>query len=284
MYSVARAALRLRWALIPYLYSMAWRNHLTACPLVMPMYYPHPEDEAAYRAPSQYWFGSELIAAPYTSPRDPDTRLAAQAVWLPDRATGSTFSAGNACPVDRWHTFYGTLADTPVVARAGAIVPLAGGEPGFGEPVNPAALEVHLFPGADNAFELYEDDGAEPGLPRGAFLPHAAGAKMEGERVQPFSVSPAEGERSLVPARREYRLALHGVARPDEVTARVNGAEVAVDWEYGETSEEVRVEGIVLSPADALELRIAIAGGFAAWAARPAGGPGPQAAVELPGE
>ena len=80
---VTSAALRLRHALIPYLQTMAWRNHVESIPLARPMYYDHPLDEQAYHCPDQYLFGSELVAAPFISPADPDTRLSRQVVWLP---------------------------------------------------------------------------------------------------------------------------------------------------------------------------------------------------------
>ncbi|CAG0927678.1 hypothetical protein PLCT1_00461, partial [Planctomycetaceae bacterium] len=52
-------AMRLRHALIPYLYTMAWRNHTQAAPLIAPMYYDYPDEDDAYRCPQQYQFGTE---------------------------------------------------------------------------------------------------------------------------------------------------------------------------------------------------------------------------------
>jgi hypothetical protein len=275
VYRVSRAALRLRYALVPYLYSMAWRNHVDALPLVLPMYYTHPEQEAAYKCPNQYWFGSELIAAPYTTPRDPDTRLSAQTVWLPEGGWFDFFS-GEYLPGGRWHTFYGDLSETPVAARAGAIVPLglpapdtaltgvqagvAAGEPGFGAIPNPEALEVHLFPGASNAFELYEDEGEGPGYRSGVSCRTLLSQNWQGDALT-FAISPAEGRCELLPAQREYTLALHGVARPETVSAHINGAVVAIQWEYIPAREELRVTGIRLTPADAFELRAAVEAG-----------------------
>ena len=259
VYRVARAALRLRAALVPYLYSMAWRNHADALPLVLPMYYTHPEDDSAYHAPNQYWFGSELIAAPFTTPRDADTRLAAQAVWLPPGDWFDFFS-GERLPGGRWHTFYGTLAETPVVARAGAIVPLAAGEPEFGCPQNPAALDVHLFPGASNAFELYEDEGEGEAYREGAGCRTLLAIQWEGNSLT-FRIAPAQGKPGLAPARRAYGILLHGVTRPAQVAARVNGVEAGVNWEYDAAREELRIANISLTPADGLELTVAGEGG-----------------------
>jgi len=126
-------------------------------PLVLPMYSVYPEDEEAYHGPNQYLFGSELIAAPFVAPRDADTQLSRQAVWLPagdwfDYFSGRRYAGG------RWHTLYGALDDIPVLAKAGGIVPL-GRRVSWDGIANPTELTVHVFAGSDNRFELYEDDG-----------------------------------------------------------------------------------------------------------------------------
>ena len=116
-------AMRLRHALIPYLYTLAWRNHTQDVPPITPMYYDYPDEDDAYRCPQQYQFGTELIAAPYVSPRDPDTRVSRQMVWLPP-GNWFNFFTGEHYDGGRWHTLYGRLDDIPVFAKAGAIVPL----------------------------------------------------------------------------------------------------------------------------------------------------------------
>src|SRR5690606_4088426 len=98
---VAREAMQLRHRLIPYLYTMAWRAHTENVLPVRPMYHEHPRAEEAYLCPQQYTFGSELIAAPFTAPRDPDTGLSRQVVWLPD-GDWYHFFTGESMP-GGWH-------------------------------------------------------------------------------------------------------------------------------------------------------------------------------------
>ncbi|MBK8050904.1 MAG: hypothetical protein IPK16_29660 [Anaerolineales bacterium] len=71
----SREAMQLRHALIPYIYTMAWRNTSEGIPLVTPLYWSHPEVEDAYNCPQVYWFGSELIAAPFVAPAQSDVGL-----------------------------------------------------------------------------------------------------------------------------------------------------------------------------------------------------------------
>jgi alpha-glucosidase (family GH31 glycosyl hydrolase) len=47
-FALARSAMQLRHALIPYLYSMAWQEHQGGPALLRPMYHLHPEAPEAY--------------------------------------------------------------------------------------------------------------------------------------------------------------------------------------------------------------------------------------------
>ena len=89
----------------------------------------------------------------------------------------------------------------PVLARAGAIVPLTRDGLGVG---NPDALELHVFAGADGDFTLYEDDDAAE--PR-AVTTRYRYDQAAGELV----IEPASGALDLVPEVRAYRVVVHGL-------------------------------------------------------------------------
>ena len=220
---VTSAALRLRHQLIPYIYSMAWRNHTRDLPLIRPMYHDYAQDEQAYHCPDQYTFGSELLAAPFLERLDEQTGLSRQVVWLPPGDWYGFFD-GLAYPGNGWHALYGTLDDIPVFARAGAIVPMApaGGWAGV---ENPDLLEIHLFPGADNAFALYEDDGLE------SFSITPLVQNYSGQNWQ-FTIGPVEGETGHLPAARAYRLIFHALEKDAPVLATRNGEALAVKGDY----------------------------------------------------
>jgi hypothetical protein len=235
---VTSQALRLRHRLIPYIYSMAWRNHTQHQPLVRPMYHDYAEDEQAYHCPDQYTFGSELLAAPFLEPLDAQTRLSRKVVWLPDEEwfgffDGLSYAGGG------WQAIYGGLEDIPVFARAGAIVPLAL-EVGWGGLDNPQELEIHLFPGADNDFMLYEDDGLQ-----GSSLTPLA-QSWSGEQWQ-VNIGPVQGETAHLPASRSYRLLFRGLAEGSDVTAVRNGHEDTVLLAYDQKLRSVCVtlEGVL---------------------------------------
>lgn len=255
---LTRAAMQLRHAFIPYLYSMAWRCHTASRPLILPMYALYPEQEEAYHCPHQYAFGTELIAAPFVSPRDPDSRLAGQSLWLPPGDWFHFFS-GRHYAGGCWHTLYGALDDIPVLAKAGAIVPL-GPHVAWGGIANPAALTVHVFAGAGNRFDLYEDDGETQAYLAGRYCLTPLIQAWQEQRLQ-FTIAPAQGDTSLVPAERVYTVVVHGLRRPDRVQLTIDGHDREPAYVYDETAETLSLPDIVLAPSSELTLTCSLRAG-----------------------
>ena len=251
-FEVMRDALHLRHQLIPYVYTMAWRNTTDGIPLITPMYYEHPEDESAYRCPQQYRFGTELIVAPFTSPIDPDTRLSRQQVWLPEGEWYNFFTDDHYTG-QRWITVYGGLDQIPVFAKGGAIVPLAP-HTGWGSTGNPKTLDVHIFPQQSNRFELYEDDGETIAYQHGQHCLTAFELKVHDHRVD-FIIEAVQGDVSVVPPQRTYRLIFHRVTPPAEVTLKLNGAARDAVALYDEELQRYTIE-VIAAPIDRVEIAV----------------------------
>ncbi len=252
---ITRDAMQLRHAFIPYIYTMSWRNHQESMPLVAPMYYRYPEREEAYSCPNQYLFGSELLVAPHTRPADPDTRLSRQAVWLPEGDWFGFFD-GRRYAGGGWQAVYGTLEDIPAFAQAGAIVPL-GTRVEWGGVENPAEMEVWIFPGADNRFELYEDDGQSMAYTEGRSSLTAFSQTWRGNELE-FHINPARGDWTHLPAERCYSLYFRGIRNPSTVQLRINGRERPVAMAYCPKTDTLRVQNICLAPGDNLALTLAV--------------------------
>jgi len=251
---VTRDAMQLRHALIPYLYTLSWLNERQALAPVRPMYHDFPEREEAYACPGQYFFGPDLIAAPYTAPADPDTHLSRQVVWLPPGEWFDFFSGAHYSG-DAWHARYGAPGDIPVFARAGAIVPL-GPRAGWGGVGNPADLHLHVFAGADGRFVLYEDDGETTAYRAGAYALSRFEQRYDeadGGRLR-LLLAPPEGDRSVVPAGRRYVVHVHGVAAPGAASLLMDGATKPLDWTYDEARETARLDLPMLPGAATITL------------------------------
>lgn len=213
-----RAALRFRHRLVPYLHTMNHRASREGEPLVRPIYHLHPDERAAYQVPHEFYFGSELVVAPITTPLDPVSKRAAVSAWLPpgvwtDVFTATSYDGGGTRVLHR------DLESVPVLLRSGGILPLAGADH-LDAAANPAHLEVVIAPGADGSFTLLEDDGT------GSLPEEARVASTPITFVQATGtvrIGPASGATDAIPPRRTWTITLLGVA--DVARAEVDGRE-----------------------------------------------------------
>ncbi len=198
--------LRLRHSLVPYLHTMNHRASGVGLPLIEPMYYAYPEESAAYTVPNQYSFGTELIVAPITTASDLKFHLSQTRMWLPE-GTWIDFFTGLIYQGDRSINLYRPLHQIPVLAKAGAIIPLVHPrETGNGTP-NPAKLEIRIFAGSSGAFELIEDTDDQ------TFSTGPARTSMSLDwRGGTFTIAAATGDISHLPDRRGFELKFVGFA------------------------------------------------------------------------
>jgi alpha-glucosidase (family GH31 glycosyl hydrolase) len=221
---------------------MAWRAYNTGLAPILPMYYGDVSP-AAFACPDQYYFGSELVAAPVVTPSRPSTGRARKRVWLP-AGQWTNFFTGESLEGGCWHTLHPALEEIPVFARPGAIVP-HGPKVGWGGTGNPDELDVFIFPGASNRFELYEDDGENTGYQHGeyALTPFSL---EQGEGALTFTILPAQGDHSFVPSQRTYRVHLRGV---DADTACVYPAS------YDSITRTLNLGPVTLKPGETFNVR-----------------------------
>ena len=221
-------ALRERHRMIPYLYSMSYRNYKDDLPVVCPMYYENPEEREAYTVPNQFYFGSEMIAAPVTSPRILGLNVSATAVWLPegiwyDIYTGMMYEGG------RKIVMYRDLNSIPVLAKAGGILPFTKDISTFSAVSNPESLWIRVYAGADGNFTLYEDDNETCRYTEGVCAKTCM-TYTEGEHAV-FMISPAIGELSLIPKTRTYQVEFTGFSEDaaGQVMVKLDGQFKACD-------------------------------------------------------
>ncbi len=230
--TVAMEAFRWRYRLIPYLYTMARITSETGLALCRPMYFEHPEADDAYVARFQYYFGDQMIVAPIVTPADSQTGLASVDVWLP-QGTWIDYQTLETYTGPRWVKVMGDLSRTPMLMKAGAILPLAPEfipqpEPHLTSGTTAAqphdALELVAFPG-DGAFRLYEDDGLTEAYLRGQYEWTAIETQQPDAHTWTVNIAPVEGHCDALPETRGYTVTMRGCARPARVM--VNGTETA---------------------------------------------------------
>eukprot|EP00171_Calliarthron_tuberculosum_P010177 IDg10177t1 len=250
-------AMRLRHRLVPYLFSMAYRAHSDAIPLVMPMYYTHAGEDAAFAVPAQYWFGSELIVAPFVSPINKTTNMARQTVWLPADMDGVKFDApwrqlqtGEAMEAGAFHAIYGTIDCIPIFAKPGAIIPMADTPTGTGGKLNsvqnPEKMCITVVAGGDGSFKIFEDE--ETGKLRKFMTPISVDWSSDKCKVvvgppanaDGVSVTDLRDIEGVVPTERAWEITLLGVSTAATVCRTLaGGGKEQISAEFNESRESM---------------------------------------------
>ncbi|MCM1136088.1 MAG: DUF5110 domain-containing protein [Clostridium sp.] len=239
--------LRLRHKLIPYLYTMNYRAWSEDIPLCQPLYYEYPAAGEAYRYRNQYLFGSELMAAPITSQRIEGLNVAEVKAWLP-KGLWFDFFTNMAYEGDRSLCMYRGIDKMPVLAKAGAIIPMTEKISAHEAAENPSELTVRVYPGADNCFILYEDDNVSPAYQKNACVKTELNLDWNSRC---FSIEPAVGETSLIPKERAWKIELHKITC-DEACVLVNGKEREAVCTYKDAVLTVIIEQV--RPEDRVEI------------------------------
>jgi len=224
----AITALKLRNSLLPYLYTMAWKNRCGGLPLIRPMYHEHPKDENAYACPNQYYFGDKLIVAPFDEAVNEDTMMARKPVWLP-KGTWYNFFNGKEYKGGRWYVLHGTLKDIPVFAAAGAVKPLQAED---------GSLDIVLFNGRGSC-DIYDDDGETVGYKSGEYTFSHCQSEWQGKSVT-FNMEKKEGNLESITT---VNLVLRGVNGNDIASITVNGKPYKKSRYTADN--DFRIEGLV---------------------------------------
>jgi alpha-glucosidase (family GH31 glycosyl hydrolase) len=199
--------MQLRHQFIPYLYTMSKRNENYGMPLITPMYYENNNHYMAYQTKDQYYFGSELLAAPFLNPMQTSLNKTKRKVWFP-KGIWFDFFNGEVYEGDRVYPIYGSLEETPVYAKAGAIIPLAKLVKS-NQHDNPEAMEIHVFPGDSNRFELYEDDGVSLAYKEGEYAITTYTTKYDNNSLE-LSIE-SQGELSVIPNNRDIEIRFRSI-------------------------------------------------------------------------
>ncbi len=259
---IIRATVRRRYAMVPYIYSMAAKATKTGISLCRPLYYEWPEAPEAYEYRNEYMFGDNMLIAPVTVPAG-DGGYAEMDVWLPDgewyeEATGTLLQGGV-------HKRRFAPSEYGVYVKSGSILP------GYGPEVNrldanPERLVLTVYPAGDDRhgeFDIYEDMGDTP-----AGDPRHATVNVETHK---YSVYPHNGKKKMVinipptyipyegaPEKRSYTLRVLATRPPQEVILREDAAgvhnrkrDIPLAWRYD--GKELAVE-VDLNDLDASSL------------------------------
>ncbi|MEI6059130.1 MAG: glycoside hydrolase family 31 protein [Bacteroidota bacterium] len=151
---IVRNYMKLRYAMLPYNYTLAYENATTGSPLMRPLFYGYPNDTAACRVEDEYLWGDNLLVAPVLQ-----KEKTSRSIYLPE---------------GRWYEFHSgieyagntrfelplTIENIPVFAKAGSFIPMA--KPVVSTDYYKAGeYNVRYYPGEPSTFVQYEDNGLD---------------------------------------------------------------------------------------------------------------------------
>ncbi len=231
--------LKLRHELIPYLYTMNYRASAQGEPIVQPLYYNYHAVES-YTTKNEYWFGSEMLVAPITDPHDNETIMGSTDVFLP-KGDWYDFFLGTKYTGDRMVKMYRYLSDMPVMVKAGGIVPMAKLSH-VNDIENPKDMKIKVFAGADNSFNMYEDDGVSDKYKSGAFATTLMSLKW-GKKAT-FVIEKPVGDSSVMVTDRNFDVEFIGINDANSITVTQDGKAVPFTKNYKDGALTVSVSGI----------------------------------------
>ena len=204
---IIRRYLKLRYRLLPFLYTTLEEAHRTGVPLFRPLLLNYQADANTYNIDDQFMIGSDLLVAPVLKP-DATSRM----VYLPagvwyDYWTGKSYVGGTMYRVDA------PLETVPMFVRGGAIIP-HGPEMNFtGEkPVSPLYFAIYPDEKGSASTTLYEDDGLSRDYGRGVFRRTTINVARSGRR---YVIDIGEPAGSYRPASRTFQLQIKSHDRLD---------------------------------------------------------------------
>jgi len=216
MEGINRESIKLRYRLLPYIYTVFWQASQTGQPIMRPLLLEYPDDWTAIGTNDEYLFGNDLLVAPIVKDYDEG-----RSVYLPrgtwydywtDRRYVGPVTVGVSAPLDRM----------PLFVRAGAILPSQQDMQYTDQfPIDPLTLDI--YPEGSSSREYYDDDGITFAYQKGVFLRQTINVENAADRVS-IEISDREGSFHL--PKRTIVLKVH--LQPNEPrTVAVGKMEVA---------------------------------------------------------
>jgi alpha-D-xyloside xylohydrolase len=206
----------LRYRLLPYIYSLAWKVTSESYTPMRPLIMDFPDDVKAQNVGDQFMYGPAFLVNPVT-----EQGATQRQVYFPpgqwyDFWTGATVQGGKfaqvSAPLDR----------LPLYVRAGSIVPM-GPEEEYSNQKPADPIELRVFSGGDGDFTLYEDQGDTYNYEKGQYatIPiHWNNAKHTltmGERKGSFAGMLKSRTFNVILVRENHGSGIEASSQPDRV-------------------------------------------------------------------
>ena len=242
VYDAIEKMIRLRYRLIPYLYSTAWQVTSNNQSYLRPLFSDFAADKRVWDMTDEFMFGRSILAAPVVEAQFTEEQIIVEDAmtgwekkevrsqkedvsgvdwsasktatkYLPKGTTWYDFWTGQTYKGGQNVTIPTPLDRVPMFVRAGSILPLAPEMQYVGEKAWDQ-LEIRVYPGADGSFLLYEDEGDSYNYEKGAY---ATIAFQWNNATRTLTIGAQQGSYPSMLKARQFTIAL-----PDGTTKTVD--------------------------------------------------------------
>ncbi len=157
---------KLRYILLPYIYSLGYENYLEAMPMTRPMLLQFPEDKSCNRNqwPYQYMFGESFLVAPvYHDSKMHEIYLPEGQKWY-DFWSKSEYDGGQVLEYDT-----SDVDKLPLFVPEGAIISYGKERNWIIPEEQEETIWLEVFPGKSGKASIYEDDGQSINYQKGKY-------------------------------------------------------------------------------------------------------------------
>ncbi|GLP95850.1 TIM-barrel domain-containing protein [Paraferrimonas sedimenticola] len=220
---IVREYVKLRYQMLPYIYTLAYENSTTGMPLMRPLMFTDEADAKLFERKDAYLWGDSLLVAPVTDPGVSSVAVELPSgVWF-DFFNGVRFNGGQSVDLPV------TLETIPVLAKGGSFIPMVG-EMDSTKDYSSANLTLHYYHDdsiAKGQGRMYEDDGQNPeAIAQGQYQLLEFDANFE-NRVLTVSVN-AKGDYQGAPKQRRLTLKVHNWTH-DSAKVQLSGQSLPVE-------------------------------------------------------
>ncbi len=163
-YDAIEKFIRLRYLLMPYIYSMAGGVRFYNETIMRSFLFDFSYDKEAVKIHDEFMFGKSILVCPVTEPmyyeseNRPIFHNKIRNCYLPSGIGWYHFFTNEYYEGGKNYSVKAPIDTLPVFVREGSIIPMKDGL-NYAQDKEDAPMEIHIYPGADATFNLYEDEG-----------------------------------------------------------------------------------------------------------------------------
>ena len=221
-FPLLKESVKLRYALLPYIYTMARKCYDTGISLTRPLYYEYPELEEAYTNETQYFFGDDILVAPIF--KKGNNGISEKTLWLPE---GQWYSPSHSKMIDggKEVTMKFTHSQFPWFIRKGAVIV-----------TNPPELKhaseqsdrliINFYGLASGSCDLYEDSGDSKDYAT-EFATTRISQSGKGKKWE-YTMAPRKGHYENMPANKDCIVRIYDC--PEQESLKLNGKNMKTSY------------------------------------------------------